>query len=92
VPFTGEDTPMANPMLSVIDAFTEFERTLIKERQHEGIALAKQRGVYTGRRRVLSPLQVAELRRRAATEPKATLAHEFQISRETLYQYLKREE
>jgi DNA invertase Pin-like site-specific DNA recombinase len=89
--FTGDDTPMANLMLSVMGAFAEFERALIKERQCEGIALAKQRGVYTGRKRVLSPAQVAELRRRAATEPKAALAREFQISRETLYQYLKRE-
>jgi DNA invertase Pin-like site-specific DNA recombinase len=89
--FTGEDSPMANLMLSVRGAFAEFERALIKERQREGIALAKQRGVYTGRKRVLSPAQVAELRRRAATEPKAALAREFQISRETLYQYLKHE-
>jgi DNA invertase Pin-like site-specific DNA recombinase len=89
--FTGEDTPMANLMLSVMGAFAEFERALIKERQREGIALAKQRGVYTGRKRALSPAQVVELRRRAATESKAALAREFQISRETLYQYLKRE-
>lgn len=41
--FTGEDSPMANPMLSVMGAFTEFERALIRERQREGIALAKQR-------------------------------------------------
>jgi DNA invertase Pin-like site-specific DNA recombinase len=71
--FIGEDTPMANLMLSVMGAFAEFERALIKERQREGIALAKQRGVYTGRKRVLSSAQVAELRRRAATEPKAAL-------------------
>ncbi len=88
--FTGDDTPMANLMISVMGAFAEFERALIRERQREGIALAKQRGVYTGRKRVLSPVQVAELRRRASTEPKAALAREFQISRETLYQYLKR--
>lgn len=89
--FTGEDTPMANLMLSVMGAFAEFERALIKERQREGIALAKQRGVYTGRKRALSPAQVAELRCRAATESKTTLAKEFKISRETVYQYLKRE-
>ena len=41
--FTGEDSPMANLMLSVMGAFAEFERSLIKERQREGIALAKQR-------------------------------------------------
>jgi DNA invertase Pin-like site-specific DNA recombinase len=46
--FTGEDSPMANLMLSVLGAVAQFERDLIKERQREGIALAKQRGVYTG--------------------------------------------
>jgi DNA invertase Pin-like site-specific DNA recombinase len=40
--FTGEDSPMARLMLSVMGAFAEFERALIKERQREGIALAKQ--------------------------------------------------
>ncbi len=39
--FTGEDSPMANLMLSVMGAFAEFERALIRERQREGIALAK---------------------------------------------------
>jgi DNA invertase Pin-like site-specific DNA recombinase len=42
--FTGEDSPMANLMLSVMGAFAEFERSLIRERQREGIALAKERG------------------------------------------------
>lgn len=36
--FTGEDSPMANLMLSVMGAFAEFERSLIRERQREGIA------------------------------------------------------
>ena len=34
--FTGEDSPMANLMLSVMGAFAEFERALIRERQREG--------------------------------------------------------
>ncbi len=49
--FTGEDSPMANLMLSVMGAFAEFERALIRERQREGIALAKQRGAYRGRKK-----------------------------------------
>src|SRR5690242_19077173 len=44
--FTGEDSPMASLLLSVMGAFAEFERALIHERQREGIALAKQRGAY----------------------------------------------
>jgi len=88
--FTGEDSPMANLMLSVMGAFAEFERALIHERQREGIALAKQRGAYRGRKKSLLPDQVAELRHRvAAGEKKAGLAREFGISRETLYQYLR---
>ena len=88
--FTGEDSPMANLLLSVMGAFAEFERALIRERQREGIALAKKRGAYRGRKKALSPEQVAALRQRAAAgEQKAALAREFGISRETLYQYLR---
>jgi len=88
--FTGEDSPMANLMLSVMGAFAEFERALIRERQREGIALAKQRGVYRGRKRSLSGRDIAEVRRRIdAGEKKAKVARDYGISRETLYQYLK---
>ena len=88
--FTGEDSPMANLLLSVMGAFAEFERELIRERQREGIALAKQRGAYRGRKPALSNAETTELRRRAeAREPKAALAREFGISRATLYEYLR---
>jgi DNA invertase Pin-like site-specific DNA recombinase len=65
--FTGEDSPMANLMLSVMGAFAEFERSLISERQREGIALAKQRGAYKGRQKTLTPERAAELVGRAGT-------------------------
>ncbi|HGH0748254.1 helix-turn-helix domain-containing protein, partial [Pseudomonas aeruginosa] len=43
-----------------------------------------------GRKKALSDEQAATLRQRAtAGEPKAQLAREFNISRETLYQYLR---
>lgn len=88
--FGGDDSPMANLLLSVMGAFAEFERALLKERQREGIALAKKRGAYRGRKRSLVPSQVDDLRRRAAAgEVKAALAREFGVSRETVYQYLK---
>lgn len=88
--FTGEDSPMAHLMLSVMGAFAEFERALIRERQREGIALAKQRGVYRGRKKSLNPVQIAELKRRVAEgTQKALIARDFGISRETLYQYLR---
>jgi len=88
--FTGEDTAMATLLLSVMGAFAEFERAIIGERQREGITLAQQRGAYKGRRRSLSSEQVESVRARAtAGEPKASLAREFGISRQTLYQYLR---
>ena len=88
--FTGEDSPMANLMLSVMGAFAEFERALIRERQREGIVLAKQRGAYRGRKRALSDTDIVALKSRvAAGEKKAQIARDFGISRETLYQYLR---
>ena len=51
--FTGEDSPMANLMLSVIGAFPEFDRALIRERPRESIAPAKKIGAYSGRKKSL---------------------------------------
>jgi DNA invertase Pin-like site-specific DNA recombinase len=88
--FTGEESPAANLMLSVMGAFAEFERALIRERQREGIAIAKQRGAYRGRKKSLSEDKVSELKQRVAGgEQKATIARDLGISRETLYQYLR---
>lgn len=88
--FSGEHSPMATLLLSVLGAFAEFERALIRERQAEGIALAKARGAYRGRKRSLTPAQAETLRARvAAGEPKAGLARELGVSRQTLYQYLR---
>ena len=88
--FTGEDSPMSHLLLSVMGAFAQFERDLIRERQREGIALAKLRGdTYKGRKRSLNPAQAMELRRRVADgEAKTLLAVELAISRQTLYRYL----
>ena len=90
--FTGEDSPMSNLMLSVMGAFAEFERALLLERQREGIAMAKKRGAYKGRKKSLSKDQVNELRQRANIgEKKAKLARDFGVSRETVYKYLRSE-
>jgi len=87
--FTGNDGAMSNLLLNVMGAFAEFERSLIKERQMEGIALAKKAGVYKGRKPMLTADEAKTLRARAkAGEKRAALAREFGISRETLYQYI----
>ena len=88
--FTGEDSPMANLMLSVMGAFAEFERALLRERQREGIGQAKLRGVYAGRKRALTGKQIAAIKKRVeAGEKKAHVARDLGISRETLYRYLR---
>ncbi|WP_067622865.1 recombinase family protein [Alicyclobacillus acidiphilus] len=89
--FNGNNnTPMSMLMLSMLGAFAEFERALIKERQREGIEIAKKKGVYKGRKPSLNKTQAEELRQRAAAgEPKSALARAFGISRETVYQYLR---
>jgi DNA invertase Pin-like site-specific DNA recombinase len=82
--------PWLTSCLSVTGAFAEFERALIRERQREGIALAKQRGAYKGRQKTLTPDRAAELVQRAASGiPKSVLASQYGISRETVYQYLR---
>lgn len=88
--FSGDDAPMSTLLLSVMGAFAEFERSIIRERQREGIELAKRRGAYRGRKRSLSDSQLVELKRRVtAGEKKTVIARELGISRETLYQYLR---
>jgi DNA invertase Pin-like site-specific DNA recombinase len=88
--FTGDDSPMAMLLLSMMGAFAEFERALILERQREGIEQARAAGKYLGRKPALTGKTKAELKQRAgAGEPKAGLAREYGISRETLYKYLK---
>lgn len=88
--FAGKADPMGKLMMTMLAAFGEFERDLIRERQREGIALAKAKGVYKGRRKALKPEEAVPLREMAETGmPKAELARTYGISRETVYSYLK---
>ncbi|WP_431031538.1 recombinase family protein [Plantibacter sp. RU18] len=88
--FTGDDGAMSNLLLSVMGAFAEFERSLILERQREGITLAKQGKVYRGRAPAQNIERARELREKAAAGVStAALAREFGISRETVYAYLR---
>lgn len=87
--FAGTEDPFQRLQLQVIGAVAEFERALIKERQREGIAVARKAGKHLGRARSLSPDQVAEIRVRLAKgEQKQDLAKEFGVGRSTLYRAL----
>jgi len=89
--FSGDKaSPMDELMLSLLGAVAQFERSMIRERQAEGIAKAKEAGVYRGGKPKLSEEQVRGLLARVKDkEPKAMIARDLGISRETLYQYLR---
>lgn len=88
--FTGEDSAMSNLLLTMLGAVAEFERSLIRERQLEGIAVAKAKGVYSKPRakrvKKADPVEVA--RRVAAGESKASIAKAMGVSRQTVYTML----
>ena len=92
--FTRENDPMKNLMLSVMGAVAQFEREIIKERQREGIALAKARGAFSksGRNRKLTP-EDTEAALAEAFVPgvnRSEVARKYKVSRNLLYK-LKRE-
>jgi len=92
--FRGGDStdPMDMLMLSMLGAVAEYERTLIRERQREGIIKAKQRGVYKGSRpKITDPQIISQISTEfhALGVNKTRLAAQYGISRETLYRYAK---
>lgn len=84
-----EASPMSKLMLSVMGAVSEFERELIHERQREGIALAKARGAYKGRKRKVTQALIEEAREKLSSGASATaVAAELGLSRSSLYRGL----
>lgn len=87
--YSQDSTPVAKLMLGLLGSVAEFERSIIRERQAEGIAKAKARGVYKGRAKVLDEEQVAQARTWVGEGiPKAEVSRRLGIGRTTLYKYL----
>ena len=81
----NDPDPYARCQMQVMGAFAELERSLIRSRQAEGIALAKERGEYKGRQPALSPQEVASARQRAALGvPTARLQRDHGVSKATM--------
>ena len=76
---------MAKLQLTMLAAFAEFERELIKERQREGIAIAKAAGKYAKRRKITDELIAVAKARTERGEPLSRVAKDLKVSRETLY-------
>jgi DNA invertase Pin-like site-specific DNA recombinase len=94
--FRGDSTDaMDKLMLSMLGAFAEYERTLIRERQREGIIKAKERGVYRGRQqKITDTATIAQMFADATAlgANKTKIAALYSVSRETLYKYIKMQE
>lgn len=86
----GAADPLGRLLLHMLGAFAEFERTMIRERQAEGIRIAKAAGKYKGgTARKLTPERLAQARELIASGvPKAKVARELEINRSTLYRAL----
>lgn len=88
--FTGNDSPANIMTLQILGSFAEFERSIIKERQSEGIKAAQKKGVKFGRKKALSAEQIAEIKELVANgAEKKALSIEFGVSRQTIYGALK---
>ena len=93
--FTGEDSPMATLMLSIMGAVASFERSMILERQREGVALAKKAGKYHGRAPAIRAGNgKLDLLTKLAAEGKgvAEMARAVGVSRQTVYSWLKNQQ
>lgn len=84
----GGDDPMNRLLFQVMGAFAEFERNIIRKRQAEGIARAKARGVYKGRRPTIDATEVRRLR--DAGLGAAEIARKLGIGRASVYRVLAR--
>lgn len=82
-------SPMKSIMFAMLGAVAQFEREIIRERQREGIARAKKKGLYRGRRPTdLKVLEEAQ-RRIDMGIPVTRVAKDLKVGRSTLYKRLK---
>lgn len=89
-PALNTDTPQGEFMLTILAAVAQLERSIIRERQAEGIAIARAKGKYD-RAPKLSPEQAREVRKLAAMGvPKTAIARKMGCSRHTVYAVLDR--
>jgi DNA invertase Pin-like site-specific DNA recombinase len=72
--------------LDMLGVFAEFETNLRKERQMEGIAKAKERGVYKGRKATIDVEKVRELREQGIGA--SAIAKKLEIGRASVYRVL----
>jgi DNA invertase Pin-like site-specific DNA recombinase len=84
-------TPTGKLMLTMIGAINEFERNNLLDRQREGIAIAKQKGLYKGRKAISKPPEWDEIYNLYMTRKiTGTAAIErLGLRRNTFYRFVK---
>ena len=88
--FSGDDSPTSKFQLHILGAVAELERSILLERQREGIAQAKRMGKYKGRRTKLTDDLISKIETAMTTrQPKTKIAESLSISTKSLYQYIK---
>lgn len=86
----GKQDPYQKMMMTMLGAVAELERSILLERQREGIAIAKAKGKYKGGKSKLTNEQIAELNDlHTQGMPISRIAKQFKITRPTVYSYLK---
>lgn len=89
--FSQENSAMANLMLHLMGSFAEFEYAFIRERQREGIEIAKRKGKFRGTTKKLNAEKIEILKKDLLTrKSKSQIAHELGVSRFTLYRYISK--
>jgi DNA invertase Pin-like site-specific DNA recombinase len=87
--FTGDDSPMSKMLLGIMGSVAQFERSMILERQREGVAKARAAGVYKGRKPAFDAEAAQVIRGRVAGGEKiAAVAREYGVTRPTIYRLL----
>lgn len=87
--FTGDDSAMSKMLLGIMGSVAQFERSMILERQREGVAKAKEAGVYKGRKAKFDAATASVIRTRVtAGEQISALAREYGVTRPTLYRVI----
>jgi DNA invertase Pin-like site-specific DNA recombinase len=82
----SSEDPFARLQLQLLGAFSQFERAIIRKRQAEGIAQAKAKGVYQGRKATIDPAQIAKLK--AEGLGATAIAERLGIGRASVYRLL----
>ena len=88
--FTDDtNNPFNKLTLQIIGSIAEFERNMIKMRQKEGIAIAKNKGVYSKERcKKLSLSKIEELKKDIADKVKVSdICKKYGITKPTFYRY-----